>query len=153
MDQHQYGQANSWFLISSSFWLDTLNTHFNIYLHTSSLIKSMQSDFPNLYPYKQTNIETDLYPIRVVSFVIQPLLGISSLVHSWLILLSLIKASPLSNSSCSCKGSHYRDQSKIINSCLICHLLNMLALTWWYDIPQHKSYFIDSICIVDFCLN
>jgi hypothetical protein len=59
MDQHQYGQANSRFLISFSFWLDTPNTHFNIYLHTSSLIKSMQSDFPNLCPYKQTNIETD----------------------------------------------------------------------------------------------
>jgi hypothetical protein len=67
MDKHQYGQANSWFLISSSFWLDTPNTHFNIYLHTSSLINSMQSDFPNLYPYKQTNIDTDLYPICPLS--------------------------------------------------------------------------------------
>jgi hypothetical protein len=63
MNQHQYGQANSRFLISSLFWLDTLNTHFNIYLHTSSLINSMQSDFLNIYPYKQTNVETDLYLI------------------------------------------------------------------------------------------
>jgi len=70
MNQHQYGQANSWFLISSSFWIDPSNTYFNIYLHTSSLIKAMQSDFLNLYPYKQTNIETDLYPIWVVSFAI-----------------------------------------------------------------------------------
>ena len=152
MNQHQYGQANSWFLISSSSWLNTPNTHFNIYLHTSSLIKAMQSDFPNLYSYKQTNIETDLYPIWVVSFVIYPLLGISSLMHSWLILQSLIKASLLSNSSYSCKASHYRDQSKI-NSCLICHLPNMLAFTWYYDIPQHRGHFIYYICIVVFGLN
>ena len=103
MNQHQYGQANSWFLVSFSFWLDTSNTHFNIYLHTSSLIKLMHSDFPNLYPYKQTNVETDLYLIWIVSFVIWPLLDISSLMHPWFILQSLIKASPLSNSSCSCK--------------------------------------------------
>jgi hypothetical protein len=63
MDQHQYGQANSRFLKYSSFWLDTPNTHFNLYLHTSSLITLMQGDFPNLYPYKQTNVETDIYPI------------------------------------------------------------------------------------------
>jgi hypothetical protein len=152
MNQHQYGQTNSWFLISSLFWLDTPNTHFNIYLHTSSLINSMQSDFPNLYPYKQTNIETDLYLVWVVSFVIQSLLGISSLMHSWLILQSLIKASPLSNSSCPCKASHYWDQSKIINSCVIYHLPNMLAFSWYYDIPQHRSHFINSICIVIFFL-
>jgi hypothetical protein len=30
MYQHQYGQANSRFLKSHSFWLDTPNTHFNI---------------------------------------------------------------------------------------------------------------------------
>ena len=118
MNQHQYGQANSRFLMSSSFWLDTPNTHFNIYLHTFSLIKSMQSDFSNLYPYKQTNVENILYPLYIVSFVISPLLNISSLIHSWFILQSLIKANPLSNFSCSCKASHYWDQSKIINSCL-----------------------------------
>ena len=129
MNQHQYGQANSRFLISSSFWLDTPNTHFNLYLHTSSLIILMQSDFLNLYPYKQTNVENILYPLYIVSFVISPLLDISSLMHSCFILQSLIKASLLSNSSCSCKASHYRDQSKIINSCLIYHLPNMLAFT------------------------
>jgi hypothetical protein len=57
MDHYQYGQANSRFLISYSFWLDIPNIHFNLYLHTSSLINSMQSDFPNLYPYKQTKVE------------------------------------------------------------------------------------------------
>jgi hypothetical protein len=153
MDQHQYGQANSRFLISSSFWLDNPNIHSNFYLHTTSLINSMQSDFPNLYPYKQTNVETDLYPIWVVSLVIWPLLGISSLMHSWSIVQSLIKASPLLSSSYSYKASHYRDQSKIINSCLICHLPNMLAFTSYYDIPQYRSHFIYSICIVVFCLN
>jgi hypothetical protein len=45
MNQHRYGQANSRFLISFSFWLDISNTLFNIYLRISSLIKSMQSDF------------------------------------------------------------------------------------------------------------
>ena len=152
MNQHQYGQVNSWFLISSSFWLDTPNTDFNIYLHISSLIKSMQSDFLNLYPYKQTNVENILYPLYIVSFVISPLLKISSLIHSRFILQSLIKASPLSNSSCSCEASHYRDQSKI-NSCLICHLPNMFAFTWYYDISQHKSHFINFIYIVVFYLN
>jgi hypothetical protein len=44
---------------------------------------------------------------------------------------TLINASPLSNFICSCKTSHYRDQSKIINSCLICHLPNMLAFSWY----------------------
>ena len=153
MNQHQYGQANSRFLISYSFWLDTPNTYFNIYLHTSSLIKSMQSDFPNLYLYNETNIETHLYLIWVVSFVIWPMLDISSLMHSWFILQSLIKANSLSNSSCSCKASHYWDQSKIINSCLIYHLLNMLAFSWYYDIQQYRSHFISSICIVVFFLN
>jgi hypothetical protein len=86
MDQHQYGQANSRFLISSSFWLDTPDTYFNIYLHTSSLIKSMQSDFPNLYSYKQTNVENIPYSLYIVSIVISPLLDISSLMHSWFIL-------------------------------------------------------------------
>jgi hypothetical protein len=43
----------------------------------------MQNDFPNMYPYKQTNVETDLYPIWVESFVIWTLLGISSLMHSF----------------------------------------------------------------------
>jgi hypothetical protein len=70
MSQHQYGQVNSRFLIPSSFWLDTRNTYFNIYLHISSLIKSMHSDFSNLYLYKQNNVETILYPLYVVSFVI-----------------------------------------------------------------------------------
>ena len=153
MNQHQYDQANSRFLIFSSFWLDTPNTHFNLYLHTSSLIILMQSDFLNLYPYMQTDVENTLYPLYIVSFVISPLLDIFSLMHSWFILQSLIKASPLSNSFCSCKASHYRDQSKIINSCLICHMLNMLAFIWCYDISQHKSHFIDSICIVVFCFN
>jgi hypothetical protein len=82
MNQHQCGQANLWFLISYLFWLVIPNIHFNLYLHTSSLINSMQSDFLNLYLYKQTNIETDLYPIWVVLFVIWTLLGISSLMHS-----------------------------------------------------------------------
>ena len=127
--------------------------HFNLSLHTSSLIILTQSDFLDLYPYKQTNVENILYPLYIVSFVISPLLDISSLMHSWFILQTLIQASPLSNSSCSYKASHYRDQSKIINSCLICNLPNMLVFTWCYDIPQHKSYFIDSICIVVFCLN
>ena len=153
MDQHQYGQVNSQFFISSSFWLDIPNTLFNIYLHTSSLIKSMQSDFSNLYPYKQTDIMTILYLLYIVPFVIWPLLGISLLMHSWFILQPLIKASPLSKSSCSYKASHYRDQSKINNSCLIYHLPNMLAFSWYYDIPQHRSHFINSICIVVFFLN
>ena len=61
----------------------------------------------------------------------------------------LIKANSLLNSSCSWKASHYWDQSKIINfSCLICQLPNMLAFSWYYDIPQHRCHFIDSICIV-----
>jgi hypothetical protein len=64
MDHHQYGQANSRFLISYSFWLDIPNTHFNLYLHTSSLINSIQSGFPNLYPYKQTKVETVTAKIR-----------------------------------------------------------------------------------------
>jgi hypothetical protein len=82
MHQHQCGQANSWFLKSSSFWLDTPNTHINLYLHTSSLIILMQSDFPNLYPYKQTNIENIIYPLYIVSSVISSLLDIFSLMHS-----------------------------------------------------------------------
>jgi hypothetical protein len=61
-------------------------TYFNIYLYTSSLIKSMQSGFPNLYLYKQTNIENISYSLYIVSIVISPLLDISSLMHSWFIL-------------------------------------------------------------------
>ena len=56
------------------------------YLHISSLIILMQSDFLNPYPYKQTKVETDIYPIWDVSFVTWPLLDISSLMHSWFIL-------------------------------------------------------------------
>ena len=70
-------------------------------LHTSSLIILMQSDF-----LKQTNVENILYPLYIVSFVISLLLNIFLLIHSWFIIQSLIKASPLSNSSCSCKASH-----------------------------------------------
>jgi hypothetical protein len=86
MDQHEYGQTNSWFLISSLFFLDTPDTYINIYLHTSSLIKSVQSDFPNLYSYKQTNVENIPYSLYIVCIVISPLLDISSLMHSWFIL-------------------------------------------------------------------
>jgi hypothetical protein len=86
MDQYQYCQVNSRFLISFSFWLHTPDTYFNIYLHTSSLIKSMQSGFPNLYSYKQTNIENIPYSLYIVSIVISPLLDIFSLMHSWFIL-------------------------------------------------------------------
>ena len=39
-------------------------------LHTSNLIILIQSDFPNLYPYKQTNVENILYLLYIVSFVI-----------------------------------------------------------------------------------
>jgi hypothetical protein len=74
-----------------------------------------------------------LYLIWVVSFVIQPLLSISSLMHSWLILQFLIKANPLSNSSCSCKASHYWDQSKIINSCVM-----FLELCCFHDLPTQQ---------------
>jgi len=109
MNLRQYGQANLWLLVSSSFWLDIPNTHFNLYLHTSRLIILMQSDFSNLYSYKQTNVENILYPLYIVFFVISPLLDISSLIHSWFLLQSLIKANPLSNSSCSCKATHYWD--------------------------------------------
>jgi hypothetical protein len=107
MHQHQCGHANSWFFKSSSFWLDTPNTHINLYLHTFSLIILMQSDFPNHYLYKQTNVENIIYPLYIVSPVISSLLDISSLMHSRFILQSLIKASPLSNCFCSCKASHY----------------------------------------------
>jgi hypothetical protein len=86
MDQYQYCQDNSRFLISSSFWLDTHDIYFNIYLHSSSLIKSMQSGFLNLYSYKQTNIENIPYSLYIVSIVISPLLDISLLMHSWFIL-------------------------------------------------------------------
>ena len=92
---YQYGQANSRFLMSSLFWLDTPNIHFIFYLHTTSLINSMQSGFPNLYPYKQTNVETDLYLICVVSFVIF-IFAWHFLTYAFLIYCSpLIKASPL----------------------------------------------------------
>jgi hypothetical protein len=64
MDQHQHGQANSRSLKSSSFWLDTPNTHINLYLRTSSLIILMQSDFLNLYPYKQIKVQTVTAKIR-----------------------------------------------------------------------------------------
>ena len=92
--------------------------HFNLYLHTSSLIILMQSDFLDLYPCKQTNVENILYPLYIVSFVIWHLLGISSLMHSWLILQYLIKANPLSNSSCSHKASHLYETV----SCLSTHV-------------------------------
>ena len=62
MDQHQYGQAIHGSLYLLYFGL-TLNTHLNIYLHNSGLIKLIPCDLPNLYPYKQTIVETDLYPI------------------------------------------------------------------------------------------
>jgi hypothetical protein len=91
MDQYQYYQANSWFLISSLFWLDTPDIYFNIYLHTSSLLKSIQSGFPNLYSYKQTNIENISYLLYIISIGISPLLDIFSLMHSWLILQSWSK--------------------------------------------------------------
>jgi hypothetical protein len=58
MDHHQYGQVNSRYLISYLFWLDIPNTHFNLYFYSSSLINSVQSDFLNLCPYKQTKVET-----------------------------------------------------------------------------------------------
>jgi hypothetical protein len=48
LDQHQYGQANSWFLIFLSLWLDILESKHSLkylYLHTSDLIKSIHSDF------------------------------------------------------------------------------------------------------------
>jgi len=66
---------------------------------------------------------------------------------------SLIKPSSLSSFSCSWKASHYRDKSKNINSCLFCHLPNMLAFSWCYDIPQHRGHSIDFICIVVFRLS
>ena len=65
----------------------------------------------------------------------------------------LIKSNPLSISSCSCKASHYWDQSIFIKLCLICHLSNILDFTWFHDIPQDRSHFINSIWIVVFCLN
>ena len=65
----------------------------------------------------------------------------------------LIKPNPLSISSCSYKASHYWDQSIFIKSCIICHLPNILDFTWFHDIPQDRSHFINSIWIVVFCLN
>jgi hypothetical protein len=107
----------------------------------------MQSDFPNLYPYKQTKVQTILYPTWVMSSVIWPLLVIFSFMHSWFILQHLINANPLTTSSCSCKASHYKDQFKIINSCLIFHLPNMLAFT--YVMISHN---IEAISLIPFAL-
>ena len=45
------------------------------------------------------------------------------------------------------------DQSIFINLCLICHLPNILALTWIHDLPDQRSHFINFNCIVVFCLN
>ena len=139
MNQHQYGQANSRFLISSSSWLNTPNTHFNIYLHTSSLIKAMQSDFPNLYPYKQTNIETDLYPIWVVSFVIWPLLGIFSLMHSWFILQPWSKLIHYQTLLVHTKQATYIRPFHVIISCIIYRLPNIFAFPWCHDIPHIEA--------------
>jgi len=50
MDQHQYGQANSRFLIPFSFWLD------------------IPIDLSYIHPCKQTNVETDLYPLYIVIY-------------------------------------------------------------------------------------
>jgi hypothetical protein len=153
MNQYQYCQANSWFLISSLFWLDTSDTYFNIYLHTSSFDQINAKWFSKSL-FIQANQYRE-YPIFIIhclhchfSFTWHFLIY-ALLIHS----STLIKASPLSSSSYSCKASHYRDQSKTINSCLICHMPNMLAFIWCYDIPQHRSHFINSICIVVFCLN
>ena len=151
MNQHQYGQANSWFM-SFSFWLDTPNTHFNIYLHTSSLIKAMQSDFSYLYPYKQTNIENILCPLYIVSFVISLLLNIShlytldSLFNPWSKLVlyptllvhakqAIIETNPKSSTHVS---------FAICQICLLSHDAT---------ISHNISHFINSICIVVFCLN
>jgi hypothetical protein len=150
MNQHQYGQANSLFLISYSFWLVIPNTRFNFYLHTSSLINSMQSDFLNLYPYKQTNIETDLYPIWVVSFVVWTLLGISSLMHSFLNPWSRLVNYPtlLVHAKQATIGTNPKSSTHVLFSiCQIC-LLSHDAM-----ISHHRNHFIDSICIVVFCLN
>jgi ABC-type transport system involved in Fe-S cluster assembly fused permease/ATPase subunit len=152
LNQHQYDQANSRFLISFLYWLDISNIVFNIYLYISSLIKSMQ------FFFKYLTIQANQCRDQLISNMICVLCHLTfawhSLTYAFLIHLStLIKANLLSNSSCSWKANHYWDQSKIINSCLIYHLLNMLAFTWCYDIPQHRSHFIDSICIVFFCLN
>jgi hypothetical protein len=70
-DSHRdkYGSSSIW---SNQFTIPYIlfilawhpNTHFNLYLHTFSLINSMQSDFLNLCLYKQTKVETVTAKIR-----------------------------------------------------------------------------------------
>jgi len=156
-DSHRdiYGSASIWssqfmviYILSILAWHSILTSIFIVILLAWS--KRLQSDLPNLYPYKQNNhrdllVSNMSYILCLLTFAWH-FLTYAFLIHS----STLIKASSLSISSCSWKASHYRDQSKIINSCLICYLPNMLAFTWCYDIPQHRSHFIDSIYIVVF---
>jgi hypothetical protein len=106
MDQHQYGQVNSRFLISSLFWLDTPIIHFNLYLHTTSLINQMQSDFSKSL-FIQANQCRDRLISNMSCLLCHLTFAWQFLTYAFLIHCStLIKASPLSNSSCSCKASH-----------------------------------------------
>jgi hypothetical protein len=65
MNQYQYGQANSWLLISSSFFLlETLNLHSNIYFHHVSTVLNNETKDMHAYDY--------------VSFYFEPWIDISS---------------------------------------------------------------------------
>jgi hypothetical protein len=71
MNQHQYMvKPIHDSLYPFHFGLTLPIIHFNLYFHIPSLTISMHSDSPNIYPYKQTNVETMLYPLYIVSFVI-----------------------------------------------------------------------------------
>jgi hypothetical protein len=134
--QHQYGQANSWFLISFLFWLDILSFHFNIYLHNSISLDIfllfttwstlMHSEFPSLCSHNQIN-----YWDYLISNIMSPLL-----LEFFLTFLYLcIHDSFFSNLSApiSYQSLHvHAKQATIVTQpcsflCLILPLTNMLA--------------------------
>jgi hypothetical protein len=169
MDQHQYGQANSRFLKSSSFWLDTPNTHINLYIHTSSLIILMQSDFLNLYPYKQTKVETITVKIRtsdrrpeLLTFAGFNLEQCPLSFDLCLVCPHLCTLDSFSNPwwrlvHCPTLLIHAKQATIETNSKSSTHVLFFIwqisFLSHDAMISHHRSHFIDSICIVVFCLN
>jgi hypothetical protein len=112
----------------------------------------MQSEFLNLYPYKQIN--RDRY-ISNMSCVLCHL-------TFCLIFLHLCILDSFSNPRS--KLIHYQTLLVHVKQVIIktnlkssTHvsftiLSNMLAFSLYCDIPQHRSHFIDSICIVVFFL-
>jgi hypothetical protein len=116
-------------------WSNQCKVIFQIFVHASKPIQR-----PTYIQYEMCHLSFDL----CMTFPHLCILDSSS---------TLIKAYSLSNYFYSHKASHTWDQSKIIHSCLFCHLPNMLTFLWYYDIPQYRSHFINFICIVVFFLN